>query len=74
MKEKNVTALWRLSRFCRNSGFVCVALGFIVIGLDLFLRDFVHLQVGIFIFICGYAFLKIGSKISGLLFDERTEV
>lgn len=74
MKDKNINALMRLSRFCRYSGIVSLGLGFFVVGMDLIKRDFVHMQIGFFIFICGYAFHKIGARISSFLFDERTEI
>jgi hypothetical protein len=74
VKSKNVKELLHLSRFCRYSGIASLGLGAFVIGMDFLLQDFVHMQVGFFIFVCGYAFLKTGTKISTLLFDERTEL
>ncbi len=73
MKSNNVKALRRLSFFCRYSGLICLFAGILVIFLDVFNRDWLHAQIGFFIFVTGYANAKIGAKLSSVLFDERSE-
>ncbi len=72
MKDKNVNILQRLSSFCRYVGIISVLLAVVIIFIDIVNQDWIHMQAGIFIFASGYAFTKIGGKISQVLFDERT--
>ena len=74
MKDNNVRALSKLSAFCRYAGIISVFLGILVLFVDVLNRDWSHMQTGLFIFVSGYTFLKIGTKISSVLFDERTEL
>lgn len=71
MKRKNVRTLENLSLFCHFSGIITVFLGIIVILLDLNNKDYGHVQIGFFVFIVGYAFVKISQKISRVLCDEE---
>ncbi len=74
MKDNNVMSLSKLSAFCRYAGIVSVFLGILVLFVDILNMDWVHMQVGLFIFVSGYTYLKIGTKLSSVLFDERTEL
>ena len=71
MKMKNVNSLDRLNLFSNFSGLITVVLGILVILIDLKNRDFGHIQVGFFILVVGYAFIKIAAKISRILCDEE---
>lgn len=73
MKDENIKALHKLSAFCRYVGMISVFLGIAIVAMDVAFRDWLHLQVGIFVFASGYAYVKIGAKVSSLIFDERTE-
>ena len=74
MKDKNVRALSKLSGFCKYSGIISAFLGILIVFIDVINKDWLHLQVGVFVFACGYSFIKIGAKVSSVLFDERTEL
>ena len=70
MKPANVKLLENLSLYCHISGIITVFLGIIVILLDISNNDFAHIQVGFFILVTGYSFVKISSKLSMILHDE----
>lgn len=74
MKPQNIQAFQRLSAFCRYSGIMSIFLGMLVVFLDVVNKDWIHMQVGLFIFASGYALFRTGKRISAILFDERTEV
>ena len=74
MKDNNVRALSKLSAFCKYSGLISTFLGIVILFIDVINKDWVHMQVGLFVFISGYSFMKIGAKVSSVLFDERTEL
>lgn len=71
MKQENIKILENLSLFCHFSGIITVFLGLVVILMDLSNKDFGHIQIGFFVFVSGYAFVKISSKISGVLHSEE---
>lgn len=71
MKDVNIKVLENLSLFCHISGIITVYLGILVIFLDLFDKDFAHIQIGIFILVTGYAFVKISTKLSIVLSIEK---
>ncbi|HPM08004.1 MAG TPA: hypothetical protein PLL60_04390, partial [Bacilli bacterium] len=54
------------------SGLFSVFLGMVVGFLDVMNGDMKHVQVGIYVFITGYALVKISSKISAILIDESS--
>jgi hypothetical protein len=72
MKTENINSFERLSLFCHISGLFSVFLGMAVAVLDLTNGDMRHVQVGIYVFITGYALVKISSKISAVLLDESS--
>lgn len=71
MRPGNIKTLESLSLFCHVSGIITVFLGVIVILMDLANNDFGHIQVGFFMLITGYAFMKISSQLSAVLFSEQ---
>lgn len=71
MKNKNVKTLENLSLFCQFSGMITVVLGIIIVLMDLNNKDFNHIQIGFFILVVGYAFVKISSKITKVMCDEE---
>lgn len=74
MRPENIKTLESLSLFCHVSGIITVFLGIIVILMDLANNDFDHIQVGFFILITGYAFVKISSRLSAMLFSEQDRI
>ena len=74
MKAENIKTLESLSLFCHVSGIITVFLGIIIILMDLVNNDFGHIQVGFFILITGYAFVKISSQLSAVLFSEQDRI
>jgi len=71
MKVSSIKSLENLSLFCNVSGVITVFLGIIVILMDLVNKDFAHIQVGLFILVTGYAFVKISSKLAKILIEEK---
>ena len=71
MKFESTKSLEYLSLYGHISGLITIFLGIIVIGMDLLNRDFHHVQVGIFICVVGYAFVKIAEKSETILLSER---
>ena len=71
MRFENVKSLEYLSLYGHISGVITVFLGIIVIAMDLLNNDFHHIQVGIFICVVGYAFVKIAEKSETILLAER---
>ncbi|MCK5083409.1 MAG: hypothetical protein KAR31_10920 [Candidatus Omnitrophica bacterium] len=71
MKYKNVKTLENLSLFCHFSGIITVFLGIVVILMDLSNKDFAHIQIGFFVLVVGYAFVKISAKVSRVVCDEE---
>jgi len=72
MKQKNITDLERLSLFCHFTGLFSVFIGLTVTFIDVLNNDMSHVQVGIYVFITGYAFTKISKKLTSILYDENT--
>lgn len=70
MRGENIRALERLSMFCHLVGLFSVFIGMVVTFLDVLNGDFRHVQVGLYTFSTGYAFVKISSKLSAILLDE----
>lgn len=71
MKHKNISALENLSLYSNVSGVITVFLGIMVILLDLSNKNFAHIQIGFFILITGYSFIKISAKISKVIYEEK---
>lgn len=71
MKFENTRSLEYLSLYGHISGLITIFLGIIVIVMDILNSDFRHIQVGIFICVVGYAFVKIAEKSEIILLSER---
>jgi hypothetical protein len=71
MREASRYSLERLSLFCHIGGVITVFLGILVVLMDLLDGDFRHIQVGIFICVTGYVFVKISLRIEQILFKEK---
>ena len=70
MKTKNVKAFEKLSKYSYYCGIIPIFLGLVVIFVDVVKQDMNHLMVGVFIFISGYAFVKISQKLRQVLESE----
>ena len=73
MKLENMQELEKLGLFCYYCGIIPIFLGILVIFVDLLNENIPHIIVGIFMFISGYAFVKISTKISIALLLEKGE-
>ena len=71
MKDKNIKALEKLSFYCYVCGLFTLFLGVVVVFMNLLERGVAYIQVGLFIFATGYAFVKISTKITTILIDEK---
>jgi len=71
MHRHNANALESLSWFCHLCGLFSVFIGMTVTLLNFLDKDFMHIQSGIYIFVTGYALVKISKKISNILNSER---
>jgi hypothetical protein len=71
MKIKNLKSLENLSLYSHFSGIITIFLGLMVILLDLMNKDYKHIQIGFFVLATGYSFVKISSKLSGVIRDEE---
>ena len=71
MRAINRVSLERLSTICDICGFFSVLIGFIIIVLDLFDNNFQHIQVGIYVFVTGYGWVKTSHRITQVLITER---
>ncbi len=71
MRFENKKSLEYLSLYGHICGLITIFLGCIVIVMDLLNRDFHHIQVGIFICVVGYAFVKVAEKSEFILLSER---
>ncbi len=71
MRFENTKSLEYLSLYGHISGLITIFLGIIVIVVDILNSDYRHVQVGIFICVVGYAFVKIAEKSETILLSER---
>lgn len=71
MRVENRRSVENLSLFCHIGGLITIFLGILVGGMDILNNDFRHIQVGIFIFATGYAFVKISSTLTYILSTEN---
>ena len=71
MRFESTKSLEYLSLYGHISGLITIFLGFIVIVVDVLNSDYRHVQVGIFICVVGYAFVKIAEKSETILLTER---
>ena len=71
MKKENELALERLSLFCHIVGLFSVFIGLVVSFMELLSGNIIRMQTGLYIFITGYALVKISSKIAKVLLSEQ---
>jgi len=70
MRAQSRQSLERLCIFCDVCGVFCIGIGFVIIFIDLLERNMVHIQVGIYVLITGYAYVKIARRIDDILIRE----
>lgn len=61
--EDNKKAISNLAQTCIRSGILPVVLGLCIIFVGVVEADYKDMIIGIFMFIVGYSFYKIGNKI-----------
>jgi len=72
MKDENARAMERMSLFCHISGLISVFMGLVVSFMELLTGVINRTPVGLYVFMSGYALVKISSKLARIVFDERT--
>jgi uncharacterized membrane protein HdeD (DUF308 family) len=71
MKDRNVKSLESLAKTCKNGGVLPVFLGILVLFVGVINKAVMTMLAGLFIFIVGYAFVKIAGRLNGVLQTER---
>ncbi len=71
MKSENIYPLEKLGLYCHLCGLFSVFLGLVVAFMDLMNSGLRHVPVGLYVFMTGYALVKISSKISEILISEN---
>ena len=71
MDEESIKALENLSLYCYYCGIIPIFLGILIIFVDVMNNNIPHILVGLFIFISGYAFVKISAVLTKILIIER---
>jgi len=71
MQKENVKVMENLSLYSHFGGMFSVFVGLVVVFIDFLNGDFAHIQVGIYIFVTGYAFVKVSQRLTQVLIDER---
>ena len=71
MQKENIKVLENLSLYSHFGGVFSVFIGLIVVFVDFLNGDFGHIQIGIYIFVSGYAFVKISQRLTQVLINER---
>jgi hypothetical protein len=71
MQKDNIKVLENLSLYSHFGGMFSVFLGLVTVFVDFLNGDFGHIQIGIYIFATGYAFVKISQRLTQVLIDER---
>jgi len=70
MKDENQKELKNLSKTAYWSGLLPVFLGVLIVFIGVINKDVFDSAVGIFVFIVGYSFVKISSKLKAVLIKE----
>lgn len=70
MKDENSKALNNLSRTCYRSGVFLIFLGVLVIFIHVINKEFTQILVGLLIFITGYGYAKIATKLRNVINSE----
>ena len=71
MQEQHVKSLENLSFFCHFCGLLPTFLGILIIFIDVINEAFDHVPTGLFMFITGYAQVKISEKLDAILKREK---
>ncbi len=71
MKEENQKDLENLSKTAYRSGVLPIFLGVLVLFIGVINKDMFEGAAGLFIFIVGYSFVKISSKINTIIQREN---
>jgi len=71
MKQESIKSLESLSLYCHIGGIITIFIGILVVFMNVVNGDFRHIQVGLFIFITGYAFVKISTQLADILVTEK---
>ena len=71
MKPHNLKDLESLSLFCNFGGMIIVFLGVVIGFMNILSNEIKHIQGAVFIFISGYALIKISAKINRIVQEER---
>jgi len=72
MKEENSKALNNLSKTCYRSGVFIVFLGILVMFVHIVNNDRTQILIGLLIFIMGYGYAKIATKLKNVINSEET--
>lgn len=70
MQSQNVKALESLSLTCHLVGLINTFIGLSISFMLLIKQEFTQMHFGIYIFITGYAMVKIAQKISNVVTNE----
>jgi len=71
MRRENINTLERLSLFCHIAGLISVFMGLVVAFMELITGEINQTPVGLYVFITGYALVKISSKLAHIVYSER---
>ena len=71
MKEENLKLLENLSKTAYWGGLLPIFLGVLVAFVGGIQKDALYILVGIFIFVTGYAYVKISQKIAKVIDSEK---
>ena len=71
MKSENQQELRNLSRTAYRSGILPFFLGLAIVFIGIRNQDVFDGAVGLFVFIVGYAFVKISSKLKAVIIKEN---
>ena len=71
MKEHNTKFLDNLSKTSYRCGVFIVFLGILVMFIHIINQDYTQALVGLLIFITGYGYAKISTKIRNIIKDEQ---
>ena len=71
MRVRNIRLLDNLNTYASLAGVFNIFIGLLIVFLDVMNEDWTHIQVGIYVFITGYAFVKVSQKIGFVVLDEK---
>lgn len=71
MKIHNILALERMSLFCHISGLFSVFIGLVVVFMEVLTKNIIRIQAGLYVFITGYALVKIAQRLARIVLEER---